>query len=207
MGKNFFKKILELLNLHPDSNQKWLLISTFFSGLLITYVNPTLTKTIISELPAEWIAFEALVTSIAGLFIGMLWKGNIRKTAIKYFFWLAIAESVLGCVLGLYLCFIEFNIWVYAICSLIYTTFITMFVGKCTMAFKAKLWVEKEREIYDNNFSIVSGIVCIIGFGAALLFLPSLKVSLFLWSLCCIIDDLGWLIVYKKNKKELKNID
>lgn len=75
------------------------------------------------------------------------------------------------------------------------------------MAFKAKLWLEKEREIYDNNVSIVSGIVCIIGYVFALIALPSLKVSLFLWSICCIFDDIGWLIVYTKNKKTLREIE
>ena len=75
------------------------------------------------------------------------------------------------------------------------------------MAFKAKLWVEKEREIYDNNMSIVSGIVCIVGYVFALIALPSLKVSLFLWSVCCIFDDIGWLIVYTKNKKTLREIE
>lgn len=72
------------------------------------------------------------------------------------------------------------------------------------MAFKAKLWVEKEREVYDNNTSIVSGIVCVVGYLFALVALPSLKLSLFLWALCCILDDIGWLIVYKKNELILK---
>ena len=71
------------------------------------------------------------------------------------------------------------------------------------MAFKAKLWVEKDREIYDNNASIVTGIVCIVGYLFAIIALPSLKVSLFLWSICCIIDDIGWIIVYKINKEKL----
>ena len=72
------------------------------------------------------------------------------------------------------------------------------------MAFKAKLWIEKEREVYDNNADIVSGIVCVVGYLLALVALPSLKVSLFLWSICCIIDDIGWIIVYVKNKSILK---
>jgi hypothetical protein len=62
-------------------------------------------------------------------------------------------------------------------------------------------------EIYDNNVSIVSGIVCIIGYVFALMALPSLKVSLFLWSVCCVFDDIGWLIVYAKNKKTLREIE
>lgn len=198
------KKLLELINVHPDKNQKWLLISLFFSGFLITYSHPTLLKAIISELPAEWLAFQSMVTAIASLFIGVLWQERVRAVAIKYFALLAIIESICGCLLGLYLCFVEFNAWVYAIASLIYSTLITFFVGKCVMAFKAVLWVEKEREIYDNNSSIISGIVCIAGYALALLALPSLKLSLFLWAMCCIIDDIGWIIVYKKNKEILE---
>ena len=96
------KKLLGYINIHPDKNQSWLLISLVISGLLITYAHPTLVKEIISNLPAQWIAFESLAASIA---------------------------------------------------------------------------------------------------------LPNLKVSLFLWSVCCIFDDIGWLIVYTKNKQVLKNIE
>ena len=195
-----FHKVLNLINIHPDSNQKWLLISLVISGLLITYAHPTLLKAIISGLPAQWIAFQSLAASIAALLMGMIWKGKIREKAIKWFFYLALIESICGFLLGLYLCFIEFNVWVFAIASLIYTTVISTFVGKCIMAFKAKLCIEKEREIYDNNADIVSGIVCVIGYLFALVALPSLKVSLFLWAICCIFDDIGWLIVYSKNK-------
>lgn len=198
------KKILSLLNIHADKNQKLLLISLAVSGLLATYAHPTLLKAIISELPAQWLAFESLVSSVSALFIGMLWRGSIRSTAIKYFTVLAVSESLLGFILGLYLCFVEFNVWVFAIASLAYTTVITSFVGKCIMAFKAKLWVEKEREVYDNNYTIVAGIVCVVGYLFALVALPSLKLSLFLWAICCIIDDIGWVVVYTKNKKSLK---
>jgi hypothetical protein len=181
-------------------------LSLFLSGLVYTYISPCLTKVIISALPSEWIAFESLFSSLSGLIIGMLWQGKIRGIAIKIFIFLCIAESVAGFILGMYLCFIEFNVWVYAICSLLYGSFIAKFVGKCTMAFRAKLWQDKEREVYDNNSSILSGIVCMVGFSSALLFMPSLKMSLFLWGLCCIIDDLGWIIVYIKNKEILKNL-
>lgn len=181
-------------------------MSLVISGFMITYAQPTLLKEIISSLPAQWIAFESSFSAFVGLFIGMIWQRKVRTVAIKYFFYLALTESLCGCLLGLYLCFIEWNVWVFAIASLIYSTLISTFVGKCIMAFKAKLWAEKNREVYDNNASIVSGIVCVIGYLLALIALPPLKVSLFLWSVCCIIDDIGWLIVYGKNKEKLKNI-
>jgi hypothetical protein len=60
------------------------------------------------------------------------------------------------------------------------------------------------REIYDNNNDIVGSIVCILGFLIALILMPSLKTSLIIWSLYCIFDDLGWIIVFYRNKQALK---
>ena len=201
--KQFFNKILKLLNLHPDINQRYILASMFVSGLLVTYASPAITKAIISELPAEWLAFEALFGSACVLFVGMIWKGKTRDFAIKFFLHLAIVESVIVCCLAMYLCFIQYNVWIFAIISLIYTSFISIFVGKCIMVFKSKLYNEKERENYDNNSSIIGSIVSILGYTFALFAMPSLKLSLFLWGICCIIDDIGWGIVYYKNNKKL----
>jgi hypothetical protein len=55
-------------------------------------------------------------------------------------------------------------------------------------------------EIYDNNNSIVGGIYCVIGFLFSLLFMPSLKVALFVWAMVCALDNIGWIVVYQKNK-------
>ena len=96
------KKLLGYINIHPDKNQSWLLISLVISGLLITYAHPTLVKEIISNLPAQWIAFESLAASIAGLLIGMIWQKNVRKKAIRYFYLGAIMNPS---------AMIEFNAW------------------------------------------------------------------------------------------------
>lgn len=206
MIKNILKKILNFLNLHPDKNQQYILTSMFISGLLVTYVSPAVTKAIITELPAQWLAFEALFSSACVLFIGMIWKGCTREYAIKFFSYLAVAESVIGFLLCMYLCFIQYNVWVFAIVSLIYSSFVSIFVGKCIMVFKSQLYNEKGRENYDNNASIVASITSILGYAVALFAMPSLKLALFLWGLCCIIDDIGWIIVYQKNKNKLKTI-
>ena len=204
--KQLINKIFNFINLHPDNNQKWLLISLFVSGLLATYSSPPITKAVISGLPAEWIAFESVFSSICVLILGMIWKGTFRHTIIKYFIIFCISECLAGFLMSMYLVFIEYNVWVLAITELIYGNFICMLVGKCIMAFRAKLWPEKEREVYDNNLSIVSSITSISGFGIALIMMPSLKVALFIWGICCIIDDFGWIIVYFKNKQSLKLI-
>lgn len=198
------KKAANLLNINADHNQKWLLWSMAISGLISTYIGPMLTKTVITDLPPQWLAIDSLVMSLSVLIIGMSWRGKIREKAIKSFSMLAITECACGFILAMYLCFIGYNAWIYAIGSLIYSSLIVVFIGKCIMAFKAKLWIEKEREIYDNNLSIVGGIVCVVGYLTALIAMPSLKVALFLWGLACIFDDIGWIIVYIKNKERLK---
>lgn len=197
------KNILKFLNLKIDNNQKYVLLSLFISGLLITYISPMFTKIVITALPPEWIAFESLFASVSVFIIGVIWKGKIRESAIKYFIAFCIFETIAGFALALYLLLIEFNVWVYAIFSLFYTSFVSIFVGKCVMAFKPKLWNEEKREIYDNNASIIASVTCIVGYLLALLFMPSLELSLILWSIACVVDDVGWVIVYIKNKKIL----
>ena len=201
---NFIKFLLNRLNIHPDKNQRWILLSTLISGLMITYINPRIVKTIVSELPAEWLAIQSLVGALTGFSIGILWQKAVRQKAVNNFMFLAAAESLCGCILGLYLTFISWDVWVFAISSLIYSSMIGKFISKCKMTFKSKLWTEGEREIYDNNNDIVGSIVCILGFLIALILMPSLKTSLIIWSLYCIFDDLGWIIVFYKNKQALK---
>lgn len=195
------KFLCKKLNLHADRNQTLILVWVFVFGLINTYIGPTITKELVSNLPAEYIAFQALASSICGFIIGVLWQGGIREKAIKWFIPLALTESIVACSLGIYLLFIDYNVWIFAIASLLYSCLVTIFISKCIMSFRSKLWEgHNEREAYDNNNSIVGGITCIVGFGLALLFLPSLKVALGLWSISCLFDNLAWCYVYYKNK-------
>ena len=58
--------------------------------------------------------------------------------------------------------------------------------------------MEDFKEAVNND--VVCGIYCIAGYVCALLFMPSLKVAMFIWGLCCAIDNIGWLVVYHRNK-------
>ena len=95
-----FKRLLNFFNIHPDKNQRWTLSTVFVVGLLYTYVQPAITKAWVSELPAEWIAFQSLAYSICGLLIGMIWKGWVRRKAIQWFTILCIIESAAGFFVG-----------------------------------------------------------------------------------------------------------
>jgi hypothetical protein len=187
-----------------DTNQKWIFGSIFIAGLVGTYIAPITHKTIVSELPPQWLAFQALFSAATSLIIGMIWKGRFRKTVTNGFVIFCISECFAGFLCGMYLCFYEFNAWVFAVVTLIYTNLITILVSKCIMTFKTKMWNERAREDYDNNLSIVISITCILGYGTALIAMPTIKTAMFLWGVSCIFDDIGWIVVYLKNKSVLK---
>jgi MFS family permease len=199
-------KILNILNLKLDRNQVYIFLSMFVCGLLSTYIFPVIIKDIYSKLPSSWIAFESLVGSVSGLLISVAWKNSIRHGAIKRFMGLVIAETICGVVLCAYLLFIDYNIWVLAVSQLVYTTFVTSFVGKCIMVFKSKLWNNERREHYDNNASIIAGLTCILGYSLAMFFEPSIKFALALWGIAYLVDDIGWAIVFWKNREQLTDI-
>ena len=199
-------KILNILNLKLDRNQVYIFLSMFVCGLLSTYIFPVIIKDIYSKLPSSWIAFESLVGSVSGLLISVAWKNSIRHGAIKRFMGLVIAETICGVVLCAYLLFIDYNIWVLAVSQLVYTTFVTSFVGKCIMVFKSKLWNNENREHYDNNASIIAGLTCILGYSLAMFFEPSIKFALALWGIAYLVDDIGWAIVFWKNREQLIDI-
>ena len=197
------KEILNLFNLKLDSNQKYIVASLILCGLLYSYISPVIVKDIYTKLPSEWIAFESLVGSISGFLISIFWRDAIRKQVIKKFLTLVIGETVCGILVCAYLLLIDYNIWVLAIAQLIYTTFITSFVCKCIMVFKSKLWNNKDREIYDNNMEIVACLTSILGYLIAILAEPDIHLAIFLWGVAYLVDDIGWAIVYFKNKELL----
>lgn len=197
------KEILNLFNLKLDNNQKYIVVSLILCGLLCSYISPVIVKDIYTKLPSEWIAFESLVGSISGFLISIFWRDTIRKQVIKKFLTLVTGETVCGILVCAYLLLIDYNVWVLAIAQLIYTTFITSFVCKCIMVFKSKLWNNKDRETYDNNMEIVACLTSILGYLIAILAEPDIHLAIFLWGTAYLVDDIGWAIVYFKNKELL----
>ena len=200
---NPLKSIQRLLNLKVQKNQGLLLACSTVTGFLFCYISPRVEKEIISSLPAEFLSVQSLWWCLSALLIGIVWKGTTRETAIKYFTVLALTESFMGFCLGMYLVFVEYNVWVFAIGSLLYSSMVSIFVGTCIMCFESKLWQNREREVFDNTNSIVRGIVNCLGFGIAIFAMPPIKVAVFIWGVTCVIDDIGWIIIYNRCRKQI----
>lgn len=192
-----------MFNIQIQENQGFLLFSSAISGLIYTYSNPPIVKEIISKLPAEYISFEGAWFCLSALVIGAIWKNRTREFAARFFTWLALAESLGSFLLSLYLVFVRYNVWVFAILTLFYSSIITTFIGKCIMMFQSKLWNGKEREMYDNTASIFRNGVAMLGFAIAILAMPSLNTAILLWGIGCVFDDIGWIIVYGRTRQRI----
>lgn len=201
--RNILSFLKRLFNIQIQENQGYLLFSSAISGLIYTYSNPPIVKEIISKLPPEWISFEGAWFCLMSLLMGMIWKTRTREFAMRFFTWLALFESLGSFLLSLYLVFIQYNVWLFAILTLVYSSIITTFIGKCIMMFQSKLWNGKTREMYDNTTSIFRNGVAMLGFAIAILAMPSLNTAILLWGVGCVFDDIGWIIVYNKNRKRI----
>lgn len=135
----------------------------------------------------------------------MVWKGNFRKAVLKNFVLFAVVESVTAFCLAMWLAFVAWNVWIYAIFSLLYVSLVSLTISRCIMVFKTKLWNEKTRELHDNTASVVRDLALIIGGLMAMIFCPSLKLALVLWGIACVVDDIGWIITWLKLKDILKD--
>jgi len=193
--------IQKLLNLKIQKNQGLLLVCSTATGFLFCYISAAIQKEIVSSLPAEFLSIQSLWWCFSALMVGIVWKGATRDFAIKYFTALALTESILSFILAMYLVFVSYNVWVFAVGSLLYSSMVSVFVGKCIMCFESRLWQSREREDFDNTNSIVRNIVNCLGFGIAVFAMPPVKVAIFIWGVTCILDDIGWIITYLRNRE------
>ena len=205
LTREYMKKIFQWLNLRPDENQKWTLGFRFFSGLLLKCVGPALLCELVKNVPSWWVALTNLLPAICGFIIATAWRGKFRRFVVKNFVTFCVIESVAGFTTAFILVFIHYNIWIYAIVSLIYVSTITELSEKGFSVIRSKLWCNKGREIFDNNTKTNESFIKIVGYSIAL-FLVALpiKVAISLWGIACLVDDIGWVIVYLKNKEIIR---
>ena len=187
------------------SNKNILIAFHFFPDILIGIGWASIHKICVEMLPTQWLSFEQLVLSAFLIFACSLWKNDkFRENSMKIFLYLSIFEMLSGLILS-FTMVIWFNVWVFAIGSLIYTGAISILLGRIETAFKAKLFKERGREDFDNDMQLACSLSSLIGFGIASIISIPINSALILWGIAC-IGNLGWIIVYLKNKKVLKMV-
>ena len=203
MIRRIKEKVFALLNINVQKNQGWLLMSSCVSGLIYAFSFAPIQKEVVSKMPTQFLSLQALWFCVSALLIGIVWEGRPRLIAIRHYVILTVTESVAAFLLALYLVFVQYNVWLYAIAAMLYSSVIATFVGKCAMMFESRFWTAGAREAFDNTSSVVRNITAMVGFGCASLLVPNLPTAIFMWGLGCIFDDIGWVIVYSINRQRI----
>ena len=184
------------------NNKNILIAFHFFPDVLIGIGWATIHKVCVELLPTQWLSFEQLMLSAFLILACSLWKNDkFRENSIKIFLYLSIFEMVSGMIIAFSMA-VWFNVWIFAIGSLIYTGAVSILLSRVETAFKAKLFKERNREDFDNDMQLACSLSSLIGFGIASIISIPIVSALILWGIAW-IGNLGWIIVYLKNRKIL----
>lgn len=202
--KNLKENIFE--KFHLDKTSSILLLFAFIQSLMMALAYPAIRKVTGELLPSQYFAIEAFLQCLVGLFVCFLWNfKKFRLNSFKLFKILAWLEIIVCAVIGIY-CYFNFNIWVFAIGSLLVSCIITIYLARIINSFRVATFPDRQREFYDNNMNIITSISALIGLGIGIFFPIPLSTSILLWGFGC-FATIGWLVIYKRNKQILSNID
>lgn len=184
------------------NNKNILIAFHFFPDVLIGIGWATIHKVCVEQLPTQWLSFEQLMLSVFLILACSLWKiDRFREKSLKLFLYLSIFEMLSGMLLAFSMA-VYFNVWIFAIGSLLYTGAISVLLNRVETAFKSKLFNFRDREDFDNDMQLACSLSSLIGFGIASIVSIPISSALLLWGIAW-IGNLGWIIVYIKNRKNL----
>ena len=184
------------------NNKNILIAFRFFPDILIGIGWASIHKVCVELLPTQWLSFEQLALSLFFIIMCSLWKNEkFRQKSLNIFLYLSIFEMISGMILAFSMA-VWFNVWIYAIGSLIYTGAISILLNRIGISFKSKLFNNRSRENFDNDMDLACSLSSLIGFGIASIISIPISYALIFWGIAW-LSNLGWIIVYIKNKKML----
>ena len=187
-----------------DQNSQILFLFDVIGTILMTISMPVISKMFMSEVSADELGQRMLVSTICGFILEQFWVKSVRNGLLKHYMCFCWLETALTTGLIVYMLIFGWNYHVYMWGSVLYGTFISRIVGKLTSAYSNQLWQGRDREDRQNSLSYLNKVAGIAaGILLALGVVPTLEQSLIMWGITSAIDDLGWMIVYSRNKEQL----
>lgn len=184
------------------NNKNILIAFHFFPDVLLGVGWASIHKVCVELLPTQWLSFEQLMLSVFLIIACSLWKNDkFREKSLKIFLYLSIFEMISGMILAFSMA-VWFNVWIFAIGSLIYTGAVSILLNRVEVSFKSKLFNYRDREDFDNDMELACSLSSLIGFGIASIISIPISSALILWGIAW-VGNLGWIMVYIKNKKML----
>ena len=184
------------------NNKNILIAFHFFPDVLLGIGWASIHKVCVELLPAQWLSFEQLMLSVFLIIACSLWKNDkFRDKSLSIFLYLSIFEMISGMILAFSMA-VWFNVWIFAVGSLIYTGAISILLNRVEVSFKSKLFNNRGRENFDNDMELACSLSSLIGFGIASIISIPINSALILWGIAW-LGNIGWIVVYLKNKKIL----
>lgn len=187
-----------------DKDTQILTLADFITILLGSLCGPTMMRALTTGISESDLATRSFVGIICGLLLNQFWVKSLRNKLLKHYMGFCWLETFLTTGLVIYLIIFGWNPIVYLWGSIIYGSFVSRVVGKLTSAYSNQLWKGRAREDRGNDKAYLSMIISLVGSGIVMMGLvPTVDQALILWGLSSFVDDLGWMIVYSRNKNFL----
>lgn len=205
--KNFMIKFIDWLDIKPTKDQRVLLISNGIICFITAFVSSAMMNNCaVVNFNEEFTSTMNLISCVCGIVIGKVWTGYVRDHLMRNYKVYVIVECIIFSAIYLFLalCHELWNPYAYMIIGLIYSVLIGRFIGRSQDVIKSAVWVDNDqRERFNINMNNVAPLASLVGFILIKVWYPGLTTSLILLSSVCIIDDIGWFIVYCKNKDKV----
>ena len=177
-----------------------MLLSNFLSTLFYSVSYPYIYAETIKVVPHSYIGIEQILACLGTIIFCRLWNKHSDRLFEHYRLFL-YAEIIADTILFTDV-LIRNDLSFYFLLNIIIFSVITK--NLCCGGTKMRAKVnptEKEREQYDNNFSIVNSVATLIGAGVAIVFDFDLRLLFVLAFVGNIIDNVFYLYIYKKIKE------
>lgn len=180
-----------------------LLISIGLGHLLISLGYPEVNYELTKEFKSQGVAIQKLVELATIIISCGLYKipktRYMIKASLAYVYGLSVLLSSLLLGITLY----KYIPIVYFVGHLFSTIVLYTYLGRSVTGLRAWYFTEsKDRENYDNDKNLITGIMGGLGFLSMSIFHMPFKSSVILLTLGGILVSVGWLKIFLENKKE-----
>lgn len=184
--------------------QKLLLLAFFIEDFFVSWGYPAFYRAVMPLITERVLAMSTIVSCASGIIICQIWNKYSDKLIFKYMYF-NIFELLLNIIM-VTVAIITKNYFIYYIVDIIVASFITRQLVCAHTKIKSILLLGKDREIFDNNSSIVSNCAVLIGSTIALVFGSNLpiNISLILLLVSLVSGNIFYLYVFIKFKPQIK---
>lgn len=174
-----------------------LLIGSFISNLMYSLAYPSIHYALIKSVNENIISFNSIITCLGGIIAPSIWNKYSDKIFKKYKNLLILEILFYSILIASLLAGIVNNKFYYIADTLLFSLITKNIICGNNKIISIK-YKDKEREEYDNNFSMLCNISSLIGYSCSFLFSLKSNVAFIAILLGISLDNIFYYVAYKK---------